>query len=87
MEGKMKSIESGVSLEKIAYYVKNLYKKHSDLNKTILFMRSNFCEKDIRKFAEKYKECPTDNNVRYLANLLLSVPSKNMDRYLQKITF
>ncbi len=87
MEEKMKSIESGVSLEKIAYYVKNLYKKHSDLDKTILFMRSSFCEEDIRKFAEKYKECSTDNNVRYMANLLLPVPSKNMDRYLHRITF
>lgn len=81
-----KSIKSGVSLEKIAYYVKMLYKKDSDVGKIILVIKSHFCEKDLRNFADKYKECSNDNNVRYIANLLVSVPSKSMDKYLQRIT-
>ena len=82
-----KYLEGGASLEKIAIYVKKLYKKDADLAKTILIIKSHFCDSDIRKFAEKYKECNNDNNVRHLANLLLSVSPKNIEKYLQRTTF
>lgn len=85
MKKKSKNKNGGVPLEKIAYYVQGLYKKDSDTGKIILVITSQFCEEDLRNFAEKYKECHNDNNVRHIANILASVPSKTMDKYLQNI--
>lgn len=82
MKGKNKGIRCGIPIEKIAYYVKELCKKEYDIGNTILVIKSQFCDKDIKEFAEKYYECSNDNNVRYIANLLRSIPSKDMNKYL-----
>jgi hypothetical protein len=74
MKEDRKNIKSGVTLEKIAYYVQRL--KDSDVRKTILVMKYHFCDNDLIKFAENYKNFQIDNNVKYIANLLISVPSK-----------
>lgn len=86
MKGKNKSTKYGVPIEKIAYYVQELCKKEYDVGKTILVVKSQFHDQDIKEFAEKYYECSNEENVRHVANLLHSISSKNMDKYLQNIT-
>jgi len=87
MEGKNKSTKCKVPIEKIAYYVQELFKKESDVGKIILVVKSQFCDNDIKEFAEKYYKCPNENNVRHLANLLYSVPTENISKYLQNTTY
>lgn len=76
----------GASTEKIAYYVQGLCKGKVDVGKTILVIKSQFSDKDIKAFADKYYNCSNDNNVRHVAKLLRSISAKNIDKYLQRIT-
>ncbi len=72
MEDCDKDIEGGVSIEKIAYYVKRLYQVDKDSSHIILAIKSQFCDRDITRFSSKYNSCLNDDGVRYIANLLCS---------------
>lgn len=85
MERRNNGKKRDVSVGKIAFYVKNLCKKDTEVGKVILVIKSKFCDRDLKAFADKYHEHCTDDNVRHVANLLWSVSPKNMDKYLQNI--
>ncbi len=85
MKRDFNSIKKGVSIEKIAYYVKRLYQRDEDIKNVISVIRSQFRYKDIKEFASKYRECNNDDDVRYIANLLYSTPLATIDTYLRNI--
>lgn len=86
MRRKGKSVKRNASTEKIAYYVQGLCKEKVDIENVILVIKSQFSDDDIDKFADKYYKCYNDNNVRYVANLLRSISSNDINKYLQKFT-
>lgn len=59
---------------KIAYYIQSMSAKEEDARKIMLVMTSQFHKKDIKKFAETYRNCFNSDIVRYIANLIYSVP-------------
>lgn len=86
MKGNNKGTKCGVSIEKIDYYMQQLCKKDYDIGNIILVIKSQFYDRDIKKFAEKCQECFNDENVRCVTNLLYSTLPKNIDKYLRNIT-
>lgn len=86
MKRKCENIKRCASTEKIAYYVKGLCKGKVDIGKVILVVKSQFSDDDIEEFADKYYECSNDNNIRHVANLLRSISSEDVNKYLQKFT-
>lgn len=81
MTEKSKNEKRGASAHKIAYYAQKLCKDRRDVGKTILALRSQFCDKDLKEFAEKYHKRCTDDDVRHVANLLHSLSPKDIGVY------
>jgi hypothetical protein len=86
MKVDCKWIKRRASAEKIAYYVQGLYGRSVDTGKTILVVKSQFDDNDIKEFADKYYMCSNNNNVRRVANLLRSISSKDMNEFLVELT-
>ena len=76
-----KNEKRGASAHKIAYYAQKLCKDRRDTGKTILALKSQFYDQDLKEFAEKYHEHCTDDGVRYVANLLHSLSPKDINTY------
>lgn len=81
MTEKSKNEKRGASAHKIAYYVQKLCKDRRDVGKTILTLKSQFYDNDLKEFAERYHERCTDDYVRHVANLLHSLSSKDINTY------
>ena len=73
-----KDEKRGASAHKIAYYVQKLCKGRRDTGRTILALKSQFYDRDLQEFAEKYHERCTDDGVRHVANLLHSLSSEDV---------
>lgn len=65
---------------KIAYYVQHISEKERDERKIVFAIASQFDNRDIGEFAKKYKDYCTVDNVRHIANLLYSIPYKDLKR-------
>jgi len=82
MTENSKNEKRGASAHKIAYYVQKLFKDRRDAGRTILALKSQFYDRDLKEFAEKYHEHCTDDGVRHVANLLRSLSTKDINTYM-----
>lgn len=70
---------------KIAYYVQNMTKKEKDSRKVILTIISQFNNRDIKEFANKYRSCFNESDVRMVASLIYSIPIKALKRSMEQL--
>jgi hypothetical protein len=82
MKRKGRIVRRCASTEKIAFYVQGLCKEKVDIGNVIIVVKSQFNNSDIKEFADKYYKCSNDDNVRHVANLLRSISSKDINKYL-----
>lgn len=81
----MNSDKVRASPAKIAYYVQHISEKEHDERKIVFVIVSQFDKRDIREFAKKYKDCCTADNVRHIANLIYSIPYKDLKRAIDSL--
>lgn len=70
---------------KIAYYVQNMAGRKTNSIKVILAIMSQFDKRDIMQFARKYRRCFNNEDVRHIANMIYSIPMKNIERSARQL--
>lgn len=79
-EKKKASNKKRASPTKIAYYAQSMAEKGKNVKEIILIITDLFDRRDVKEFANKYKNCRNIENVRYVADLIYYIPIKNMDK-------
>lgn len=78
-------IRDKASPVKIAYYVQRMLEKNIGTKEIILIISSQFGNEDVREFARMYSYCIYMEDIRNIANLIYSIPKKDMNRAMDTV--
>lgn len=77
--------QRNASAVKIAYYVQRMLEKNMGTKEIILIITSQFNNKDVKEFAKKYRRCFYRDDIRRIANMMYSIPKKNIDEAMDTV--
>ena len=72
---------------KVAYYAKSMLEKDIDKKEIILVLADRFNKDDLKEFADKYRHCFYIEGIRHIANLIYSIPTKNLDKAMDLFSY
>lgn len=68
---------------KIAFYIQNMLDKKIDIKEVMLIISSQFNKESLAQFAETYKDCSYIDDIRHIANIIYSIPPKDINKALK----